>query len=108
MAKTAYTKSCTQCFSLLGDSTRLKIFTKVRAGIDQVKLLEKEISVSQPTISHHLKILTEYGLIKAAKHGRETTYKYQSQFACAGCNVFNSKFISPSEAAQNSALSIQN
>lgn len=92
MSKTACTKSCNQCFSLLGDKTRLQIFVKVRQGIDQVKLLEKEIQVSQPTISHHLKLLTNYGLIKATKTGRETKYIFQSNFACKGCSIFNSEF----------------
>lgn len=92
MSTATGTKSCHQCFSLLGDSTRLKIFAKIRQGINQVKLLEKVIHVSQPTISHHLKLLTDYGIIKATKKGRETEYIYQSDFACIGCEVFNSKF----------------
>ncbi len=86
------TKSCSHCFNLLGDNTRLNIFTKIRAGINQVKKLEKEIAVSQPTISHHLRLLTEYGLISAHKSGRETKYTYNKAFACNNCRIFTTDF----------------
>jgi DNA-binding transcriptional ArsR family regulator len=92
MAADSCNKSCSQCFNLLGDSTRLQIFTKIRAGIDQVKRLEKELAVSQPTISHHVRLLTEYGLITATKQGRETKYSYNNTFACHNCLVFTSDF----------------
>ncbi len=92
MSTSSCTKSCSQCFNLLGDSTRLQIFTKIRAGIDQVKRLEKELAVSQPTISHHVRLLTEYGLITATKQGRETKYSYNDSFACHNCLVFTSDF----------------
>ncbi|MBI4836156.1 MAG: winged helix-turn-helix transcriptional regulator [Candidatus Abawacabacteria bacterium] len=85
-------KKCSQCFALLADETRLKIFSKVRAGINQVKLLEKELAVSQPTISHHLAMLSSAGVVIASKQGRETKYQYNPQFACNGCNIFNLEF----------------
>ncbi|MBP7057558.1 winged helix-turn-helix transcriptional regulator [Candidatus Gracilibacteria bacterium] len=86
-------KKCVSCFGLLADDTRLTILSKIRAGINQVKLLEKEMAVSQPTISHHLKALMAYGVIKATKHGRETKYDYASDFACHQCHVFETVFI---------------
>ncbi|OGC81580.1 MAG: hypothetical protein A2V81_04855 [Candidatus Abawacabacteria bacterium RBG_16_42_10] len=89
---TTCTKKCTDCFSLLADTTRLKIFTKVRGGISQVKELVKEIDVSQPTISHHLGLLAEHGVVTATKEGRETKYRFNPKYSCRECHIFEHTF----------------
>lgn len=86
------TKKCADCFSLLADTTRLKIFTKIRGGISQVKELVKEIDVSQPTISHHLALLATHGVIIATKEGRETKYRFNSKHTCKDCHIFKQPF----------------
>ncbi len=85
-------KKCVDCFSLLADATRLKIFTKVRGGISQVKELVKEVDVSQPTISHHLALLAEHGVVTATKEGRETKYRFNPKYSCQDCHIFEHNF----------------
>jgi ArsR family transcriptional regulator len=55
----------------LSDKTRLKILKQVaRKGKITCREAEKIAGLSQPTVSHHLKILNEAGLLKAIKKGR--------------------------------------
>jgi ArsR family transcriptional regulator, arsenate/arsenite/antimonite-responsive transcriptional repressor len=55
----------------LSDKTRIKILSEI-AGKGSISCgdAEKFASLSQPTISHHCKILTEAGLLNAEKVGR--------------------------------------
>jgi ArsR family transcriptional regulator len=55
----------------LADPTRLDIFRRIAAGKGPVcvcRLVER-FPVSQPTISHHLRVLREAGLVTVEKRG---------------------------------------
>lgn len=55
----------------LSDKTRIKILKEIaRKGSLSCGGLEKVAVLTQPTCSHHLKILTEAGLLNAEKDGR--------------------------------------
>lgn len=61
-------------FKALGDETRLKIFEMLRGGkLCACKLLEK-LNITQPTLSHHMKIMCDSGLILAEKDWKWTHY----------------------------------
>lgn len=58
-------------FKALGDSTRLEIFRLVaaqRAPICACDVVDR-FDVSQPTISHHMKVLRDAGLITVSRRG---------------------------------------
>lgn len=58
----------------LGDSNRLQIVQMLSDGEKcGCKLLEK-FEITQPTLSHHMKILCECGLVKARKEGKWSHY----------------------------------
>jgi ArsR family transcriptional regulator len=59
-------------FSALGDPTRLEIFRCIAASDGSCCScdLEAPVGKSQPTISHHTKVLAEAGLIAGEKQGR--------------------------------------
>ena len=58
-------------FAALGDPVRLRLFNLIaRAGESCSCELEAPLRKSQPTISHHTKILAEVGLITGEKRGR--------------------------------------
>ncbi|MBP1744501.1 MAG: transcriptional regulator, ArsR family [Firmicutes bacterium] len=53
----------------LSDETRIKIFDMVlKEELCACRLLE-EFSITQPTLSYHMKILSDSGLVKARKDG---------------------------------------
>lgn len=58
----------------LGDSNRLQIVQMLADGEKcGCKLLEK-FEITQPTLSHHMKILCECGLVEARKEGKWSHY----------------------------------
>jgi ArsR family transcriptional regulator len=58
----------------LGDSNRLQIVQLLTGGeMCACKLLE-HFQITQPTLSHHMKILTECGLVGRRKEWKNTFY----------------------------------
>jgi ArsR family transcriptional regulator, arsenate/arsenite/antimonite-responsive transcriptional repressor len=55
----------------LADRTRLSIYRRIAAGKGPVCVcrLAARFPVSQPTISHHLRVLREAGLVTVEKRG---------------------------------------
>jgi ArsR family transcriptional regulator len=60
----------------LGDANRLKILLYLSkcGGSGQCSELQEIIDLAQPSISHHIKILLEAGLIEQEKTGRNHQY----------------------------------
>jgi ArsR family transcriptional regulator len=60
----------------LGDVNRLKILQLIakHGGIGQCAAIQECIDLAQPSVSHHIKILIEAGLIEAQKEGRHQKY----------------------------------
>jgi ArsR family transcriptional regulator len=55
----------------LSDKARIKILKEIAAkGSISCGDAEKVVDLSQPTVSHHIKILTEAGLLNTEKNGR--------------------------------------
>ena len=60
-----------QLFAALGDPVRLRLFSMIAAEGEACSCnLEGPLDRSQPTISHHTKILADAGLIVGEKRGR--------------------------------------
>jgi DNA-binding transcriptional ArsR family regulator len=59
-----------QTFSALSDPTRRAILTMLARGEATVSQLAEPFSLSQPTISKHLKVLEEAGLIEQVRHAQ--------------------------------------
>jgi ArsR family transcriptional regulator len=59
-------------FRALSDPTRLRLISIIAASEGQeacVCDLTEPVGLSQPTVSHHLKILTEAGILNRTKRG---------------------------------------
>ena len=62
-------------FKALSDAKRLKIINLLSKGeMCGCRILE-EFDFTQPTLSHHMKILVECGLVDARKEGTWSYYK---------------------------------
>ncbi len=66
-------------FKALADPTRVAIVNRL-AGAGEVCVCElvEEFDLSQPTISHHLRILREAGLVEARRRGTWAYYRLVS------------------------------
>lgn len=81
-------KKCPQCFCLIGTKTRTKIIEELKKGPQKVSSIEKKFSLSQPTISYHLKVLEKEGIVLSKKRGREVYYSLNKKYPCKECLLF--------------------
>ena len=66
----------TQALTAIGDPTRLQIvFLLSRHERLNVTAIANHFQISRPTISHHLKILREAGLVEAERRGTWAYYR---------------------------------
>ena len=61
-------------FMAFCDETRVRVLELLRGGEKCAEVLLEEVSVGQSTLSHHMKILVESGIITARKVGKWTYY----------------------------------
>ena len=66
-------------FSAMGDPTRRAILGRLALGEATVAELSQPFAFSQPTISRHLKVLEESGLVQSEKAGRVRTCRLAPQ-----------------------------
>lgn len=63
-------------FKALADPTRVRILNLLaRAGEQCVCVLADEFPIGQPTMSHHLRLLREAGLVEARRRGTWAYYR---------------------------------
>lgn len=61
-------------FGALGDETRINIIKLLSEGEHSVDDLTQVLGAAQSTISHHLRVLKDAGLVQAEKRGRSVYY----------------------------------
>jgi DNA-binding transcriptional ArsR family regulator len=77
--KNNLTKSA-EVFKALGDPTRLKITKIIFASQNVcVGMIAKNLSITQPAVSQHLKILKNAGLVNAQKIGYHVHYSLNAE-----------------------------
>lgn len=68
-------------FKALTDETRLKIIDMLSCGEMCACDILEEFSISQSTLSYHMKILTESGLVNAVRDGAWMRYTLNKEMA---------------------------
>ena len=63
-----------ECFRALGDENRLRILTLLADGELCSGDLLRSMSIVQSTLSHHMKILVEAGIVKCRRQGKWSYY----------------------------------
>lgn len=66
-------------FSILSESTRLKIIIALREGEKSVSELVEELGMSQSAISHQLRILRQGRVVKYRKDGKRVLYSLDDE-----------------------------
>lgn len=61
-------------FKALCDESRLRIIDLVKQGETCSCVLLEDLTISQSTLSHHMKILVESGLVISRKDGKKTMF----------------------------------
>lgn len=70
-------KSLSEIFKVLSDENRLKIIKIIAKEQKCASQLISDLDISQPTLSHHMKILTDVQLVKANKVGTQVYYELE-------------------------------
>jgi len=79
-------RDCSLVFNALGDPNRQDILIMLETeGPLNVLQITERLNLARPTISHHLKILTNAGLLKSTKKSREIFY--ESEWSDASKNL---------------------
>ena len=76
----------------LADETRQEIMRLCCCTRLSVNEIVAQMGVSQPTVSHHLKILREAGLVRAERQGKEIYYTLNQEKLATGCCQVAGKF----------------
>ena len=68
-----------ELFSILGDSSRVKIVAALLNGAMNVQSLADAVGISPSAISHHMRGLRQMHLVRAHKQGRQVFYSLDDQ-----------------------------
>ncbi len=82
----------------IADETRQKIMSRCCCEWCSVGDLAEAVAVSQPTVSHHLAILREAGLVEARHEGKQTFYTLNQSRVVLCCGQLMTTFA-PEEKA---------
>ncbi|MCK4977419.1 MAG: winged helix-turn-helix transcriptional regulator [Anaerolineales bacterium] len=81
----------------LADDTRQEIMRLCCCEWLNVGEIVDAISVSQPTVSHHLSILRAAGLVNVRREGKQVFYTLNQQRIAAGCCVLAENYAPEQE-----------
>ena len=91
----------------IADETRQKIMSECCCGWLSVNEIVEKVGFTQPTISHHLAILREAGLVNIREEGKQTFYSLNQERVAACCGQVMLKFAPESETTQTIKQVIQ-
>lgn len=67
-------KEDARIFKAFCDENRLQILEMLRNGEKCACILLEKLNITQPTLSHHMKILCDSGIVVSRKEGKWTHY----------------------------------
>lgn len=74
-------KKTASVFKAFGDENRVRILGLLRSGEKCACHLLEELNISQPTLSHHMKLLCDAGVVRGRKEGKWVYYSIDPQGA---------------------------
>jgi ArsR family transcriptional regulator len=85
----------------LADETRQKIMKICCCNWLSVTEIVERLNVTQPTVSHHLSILREAGLVEVREEGKQTFYKLNQKRITVCCGQLSANFVSEDALIKN-------
>ena len=86
------TIDCVAFCKALGDDTRQRILQMLLEGERSVGDIADAFATSQPTISHHLNVLKQFGLVTNRKEGKQVFYAINRDNVVGCCGQLMAKF----------------
>ena len=101
------TKRAAVIFKAFCDENRVKILQMLKSGEKCACKLLEEMNITQPTLSHHMKILCDSGIVEGRKDGKwmyysisETGVSAARQYLDCLTNIENAKSACCEECKQ--------
>jgi ArsR family transcriptional regulator len=91
----------------IADDTRQKIMSECCCCWLSVNEIVEKMEVSQPTVSHHLAILRDAGLVSIREEGKQTFYTLNQEHIAVCCGQIMLKFA-PEEKATEAFIRVVN
>lgn len=91
----------------LADETRQKIMGLVCCRWLSVNEIVEKLDVSQPTVSHHLAILRDAGLVSIREEGKQTFYSLNQERLANCCGTLVLNFAPETETAKKVKIIIE-
>ena len=91
----------------LADETRQKIMNLVCCQWLSVNEIVEQMNVTQPTVSHHLALLREAGLVNVREEGKQTFYSLNQSKIASCCGQLMIKFAPETETAETVKKTIE-
>src|SRR5215510_13177774 len=73
----ARSSTTSDVFNAIGDAHRREILDTLIAGEKPVGVIVNDLSMSQPQVSKHLRVLSEVGLVRCRAEGRRRLYRLE-------------------------------
>ena len=90
----------------MSDTNRLRILEMLTQGEKCGCNLLEELQVTQPTLSHHMKVLTDNGVVTATRSGKWTIYSVNRPVLQEAAERLEA-FLSEAEHAEKSDIAIR-
>lgn len=91
----------------IADETRQKIMSECCCRWLSVGEIVEKVGFTQPTISHHLAILRDAGLVDIREAGKQTFYTLNQERVAVCCGQIMLKFA-PEEKATEAVIKVVN
>jgi ArsR family transcriptional regulator len=92
--------NCVEFCKALADDTRQQILGMLKEGEMCVSDIVAAFNMSQPTISHHLGILKQFGLVTSRKEGKQVFYAIDHDNVVECCGKLIAKFDALNEVCE--------
>jgi ArsR family transcriptional regulator len=83
---------CVEFCKALADGTRQRILEMLMEQVMCVGDIVEAFDMSQPTISHHLNVLKQFGLVASRKDGKQVYYSINRDSVVQCCGRLMAKF----------------
>jgi len=77
---------------VIADETRQKIMKLTCCRWRTVSEIVEQLNVTQPTVSHHLAVLRDAGLVHFKEDGKQTYYQLNRELVTVCCDRIVTKF----------------
>ncbi len=77
MGPVARASTTSDVFNALGEAHRREVLDALIAGEKAVGEIVNDLSMSQPQVSKHLRVLSEVGLVRSRAEGRRRLYRLE-------------------------------